>query len=251
MRRSALSMLAFLLIVLILSLSVSASSSEKVILVTGEWAPFTSESMVGKGLVTEIVAAIFQQMGIEYEIRFYPWARCEAMLENGTAWGAFPYSATPERQQKFAFSEGILKSASPLFYLKNGLGDFQYQSPNDLGGYKVAGIQGYITTEILQSAGIPTIDVANAEAGFHMLMAGRIDFVPEQQVVGWELLKSLYPDRLAEVTTTEMALVESDLNVMVSRQYANSSELLSKFDEAFAAIVDSGEYARILARYNM
>ncbi len=55
--------------------------AEKITLVTGEFPPYTSKTLEHRGFSTEIVSAVFQEMGKEVEYKFYPWRRCEDLVQ--------------------------------------------------------------------------------------------------------------------------------------------------------------------------
>ena len=64
-------------------------NSTKLLLVTNEWAPYTSENLGEYGMVSKIVALAMEEAGLEYEIQFRPWARALEMVKYGDAWGSF------------------------------------------------------------------------------------------------------------------------------------------------------------------
>ncbi|MCK5673052.1 MAG: transporter substrate-binding domain-containing protein, partial [Spirochaetales bacterium] len=93
--------------------------SDEIPMATGEWTPYTSESMEHYGFFTQIVTEVFKEMGVEYKYVFYPWRRCYDSVLNSSVWAAFPYSYTEERAQDVMFSDAIAYSSTKLFYYKN------------------------------------------------------------------------------------------------------------------------------------
>ncbi|MGM0451523.1 MAG: substrate-binding periplasmic protein, partial [Pseudomonadota bacterium] len=126
------------------SWSDEGQDDEPVLLVTGEWPPFTSQDMDGSGYFTAVVTQVFERMDQPYEVRFMPWKRTMAMIEKGEAFATFPYRITDQRQQKHTFSRAVTTSSGRLFYLDsrfpNGL---QWQDYGDLKDYKIGGTLGY------------------------------------------------------------------------------------------------------------
>ncbi len=53
-------------------------------IVTEDWAPYNySENNEIKGVVTDIVTAVMQRTGLDWEVRVYPWARAYKMAMEG------------------------------------------------------------------------------------------------------------------------------------------------------------------------
>lgn len=49
--------------------------AEEIEFATGEYPPYISESLEGKGVVSKVVTEACRWAGIEANITFYPWAR--------------------------------------------------------------------------------------------------------------------------------------------------------------------------------
>ena len=143
-----------LLVVLVL-LSASICAEAKVVIVTGDWPPYTSEKMEGYGFLSKIVSAAFKEAGIEIEYQFYPWLRCEKNIKEGKAYAAFPYIITDERKAIYDFSDPLGKSSFKFFYLKSNVkSDVVWEKYEDLKKYKVGGTAGYWYEKTLTDAGI-------------------------------------------------------------------------------------------------
>jgi len=60
------------MILLMVSPFARGAGIREVVLATGEWPPYTSEHMKGYGIFTEIVAAVFSEMGVKPVYHFNP-----------------------------------------------------------------------------------------------------------------------------------------------------------------------------------
>ena len=87
-----------------------------VLLVTGEWEPYTSQKIDGNGFITEIVASAFKEMDVDYEIQFYHWEKCLEMVESGEAFGSFPFIYSENKAENFLFSNPIYNIQTRFFY---------------------------------------------------------------------------------------------------------------------------------------
>ena len=113
-------------------------------LATGEWEPYTAEKIEGQGAFTEIVSAVFKEMGQPVKYQFYPWKRAEAETLAGNVFAAFPYIVTDERKKDYEFSDPILMTAGKFFYMpERQKGEITYDKFEDLQAFNVGGVLGY------------------------------------------------------------------------------------------------------------
>ncbi|MBP2636701.1 MAG: uncharacterized protein H6Q72_2608 [Firmicutes bacterium] len=223
-------------------------ASKKLLLVTGEYAPYTSARLSGHGVFTEIVEAALKEMGVEYEIRFYPWARCEEMVLSGQAWAAFPYGMSEKIAQNYLVSSAVYPSRHTFFYLRdNDKFDAKTQNFTDIADFKdyvVGGANGYWygTKEGLINKGILRVVWADDIYGLvRMLYNKRIDVFIEDELVGWEVIKKIYPGEEDKFATLHHAAKTSQYNLIISSTYPKSEELLDQFNAALSRMKKRGE----------
>ncbi len=106
-----------LLVCIVFFSQIIALEKINVVFATGEWEPFTSETMPNKGIATEFIEAICKEVNIIPKFEFYPWSRAEMYVKNGTVFAAFPYAITEQRKQDFDFSDIIFYGINSFFYL--------------------------------------------------------------------------------------------------------------------------------------
>jgi polar amino acid transport system substrate-binding protein len=223
--------------------------AETVVLATGDWAPYVSEKLEEYGPIAEIVTKSFANVGIEVKFEFYPWKRCEFLAENGDVFATFPFIITPERQKFSVFSDSIAVTRDVLFYNKKHIKHYDFTGYEDLKQYAIGSPIGYNYTEILQKEGVLTDPVENEEQNFRKLEAGRIDFVPADERVGWQLIGKLFPDKIADFAATVTPFQLPALRLMVSRKFPGSADMLKKFNIGLSELNASGETARILKKH--
>lgn len=234
-------------------LGLSLSAAPKVVIATGEWEPYTSEKMSGKGFCTEIVTAVFSELGIEVEYVFVPWKRAEDMALKGEAFAAFPYVTTEERKKSFDFSDPFAKSTAKFFYIKNGKvpKDFKWTTYSDLKPFRVGGSLGYWYEKPFKDAGLNLDMAPNDESTFKKLAAGRVDITVTAELVGWQIIKNLFPKEMDKFDTIDKPLSEDELCLMVSRTYPDSKGLTEKFNAGLKKIKEKGTYGALLKKYNI
>ncbi|MBF0573717.1 MAG: transporter substrate-binding domain-containing protein [Desulfamplus sp.] len=239
-------------IAIILQFTAICMAGEKVVLVTGEWAPYTSEKMEGQGFFTEIVSAVFKEAGLEVEYKFHPWLRCEDTVQKGKAYAAFPYMINDERKKMYDFSEPLAKSTGRLFYLKSNLkSDVVWEKYEDLKKYKVGGTAGYWYEKAFTDAGVKLDLAVSDELGMKKLQGKRFDLLATDELVGWTLIKTLFPAEIDNFAVVKKPLNNDDLRLMVSKTYPDAAAITKKVNEALQRIKDKGIYSEILKKYNI
>lgn len=225
----------------------------RVAFATGEYRPYTSESMPNLGATTELVTAICNAAGIVPEYVFVPWKRAELNLANGLVFGAFPYSANPERKQQFDFSDPLYVVSNALVYYEGNArvralkGD---EALPDLKQYKFGVIAGSFAEPQLKQLGIGYNTVTTVDQLVQMLELGRFDIYIDDEATIFDAVNRLFPADAAKFRALATPFGARTPNgVMVSRSYPNSAGILQRFNEGLAKIKKTGEYDKILAKY--
>lgn len=229
-----------------------AVDDQTVILATGDWAPYTSETMENYGAFTEIVSAVFKEMGTPVKYVFYPWNRAEEEVKAGRAFAAFPYIQTEERLKEYDFSDPVFVSTGKLFYMpKKQQSEITYDKLQDLLSFRVGGVLGYWYEAPFKEAGLQTEYVSSDELNIQKLYLGRVDLAASEELVGWALIKKLYPQEVDQFATVDKPLNEDPLRLLVSRKYPASAELIQKFNAALKTINENGIMQQILIKYGL
>lgn len=228
------------------------STSAEVILVTGEWFPYTSETAENMGAFTELVSAAFEEMGQQHRYIFYPWKRAESETKDGRAFATFPYIVTTEREADFDFSDPVMISTGKFFYMpERHESTIAYDELEDLQAYRVGGTLGYWYETPFQQAGLRADYASSDEQNIQKLYLDRIDLAASEELVGWAIIRELYPQETHRFATVAKPLNEDPLRLMVSRQYPGAAELLQRFNMALEAIYAKGIAQEILEKYGL
>lgn len=239
-----------LVLFFIIFLSSTTVWAEKVPLVTGEWSPYTSENLEGYGFITEIISEVIKEMDMEPEYKFYQWKRCYSLVKRGKVWAAFPYSYTEERAQEVLFSDTVGESTTKFFYYKKTK-DYTFETLEDLKPYKIAGVKGYFYEEDFNQAGLSVSYTSDETSALKRLVAGRVELMPLNELVGWALIKTEFPDEIDHFGTLPKAYSVAELKLIVSKDYPNSMELLKKFNETLKNVKTMESYNAILMKYGL
>jgi len=242
-----------LLILIAFILPAMVASTEKIVLLTGEWEPYTTEKSAHKGAFSEIVIAVYHEMRTDYKIKFYPWKRAEIMVGEGSAMAAFPYAVTDERQKTFLFSDPVMNSTSKLFYYKpsNKVKITDWKSYADLKAFRIGGVLGYFYEKEFTAAGLNVENVSSDEMNLKKLKAGRVDLIPGEELVSKLLIKKLFPTEQQYFIALDKPLKSSSLHLMFSKKNADSEENIKFFNNALKRIKANGKYKTIMTKYGL
>lgn len=242
---------------LLISLAGSAQEAEhpevlKVPFVTGEYRPYSSETMPDFGATTDLISSICNAAGIQPQFIFLPWKRVELNLLQGTAFGAFPYSENPDRTVRFDFSDDLYGVSYSLIY-NDGNPKIHGLSGNeslpDLKDFRFGIIAGSFAESRLKELGIAYDAVTTVDQLVGMLRLNRFDFYIDDQAIVFDAVSRLFPAEATSFHALQNHFAERTANVMVSRSYPNAAEILKRFNTGLAKIKQTGEYDRILAKH--
>jgi polar amino acid transport system substrate-binding protein len=228
------------------------AQDNEIILATGEWEPYTSETLDQYGFFTEIVTAIITEMGYRPKYIFVPWKRAELMVKYGQAFATFPFIITDERKKDFDFSERIFRSRGLFFYTtKRFDNEVDFEELRDLKPYVIGGVLGYWYDSLFEKAHIEPHYVASEQQLIKMLYTKRVDLVPTDELVGWSIIRQLYPDDMDVFRTVDTPLNESSFHVMISKKYPHAKDLTEQFNLSLERIRLKKIYSKILEKYGV
>ncbi len=222
-----------------------------IVLTTGEWAPYTGEALENQGFFTEITTAVFKEMGKTAKYVFYPWERAEKAVGDGEAWGAFPYTPNEERAKTYTFSNNVVYSTTYFFYYKPHMQAVTWEKLEDLQPYTLGTVTGYYHEKLFADAQLTTDSSADEASGLKKLQAQRIDLFPMNDLVGWALIKELFPNEVDNFGVLEKPMDQTELTIMVSKSDPEALKLLDEFNAALQKIKDNGVYDQILTKYGL
>jgi len=91
--------------------------------------------------------------------------------------------------------------------------------------------------------------VSSDEQGLLMLMSRRIDMLPMDEVVGWQMFQEkLSEDELSRVTISEKPLKASESYLVFPRANSDAADLLSKFNAGLRSMKSDGTLGAIFVR---
>jgi len=83
------------------------------------------------------------------------------------------------------------------------------------------------------------------------LHTDRVDFAACDELVGWGLIKDMYPESVSQFETLRKPLNQNPLRLMISRSYPDSSRIKVRFNIGLETIREKGILRQILTKYGI
>ncbi len=130
------------------------------------------------------------------------------------------------------------------------MANFNFSNLDELKPYLIGGVHGYYYEPLFKKIGL-SVDYSDSEDdALKKLLFGRVALLPLNELVGWEMIRKLYPGQ-SENFSTSTAIDHQNLNLMVSRKFPDSAALLRRFNDGLNTIVDNGVYKRIMEKHKI
>lgn len=231
----------------------NTSAKETVHLSTGEWAPYISEELEHKGLLSQIAAEAFALEGVEMKLDFFPWQRVYQLSKSGEYDGTLAYAKTDEREKIYFYSEPIYTGKYVLFHLKKY--PLKWNKYDDLKHVKIAATRGFggmgqefITAE--ETKVIKVDRLASDVQSFKMLLLGRVQAVASDLEVGYALVhKNFSKKEFESIGHNERLIQNAKYHLVMSKGLKKSEGLIKKFNAGLNTLKKSGRYTKILNEY--
>ena len=122
----------------------------------------------------------------------------------------------------------------------------------DLSKNSVVILSGSWFEKDLKAAGLKINLAPSMENAIKRLQAGRADFLVEEQTVGYDAIKTVFPADVESFQVLPNNFFPSGGSyLMVSRTYPNSKELLAKFNSGLKTIRSNGVFDALAVKYKL
>jgi ABC-type amino acid transport substrate-binding protein len=247
------------------------AQARPLVIVAEEYPPATMEDggKVG-GIDIEVAKAIFDRLGVPYEIKVMPWARSWELLKKGLADVGLHVSYTDDRAQYVHWPKNSVWRADFVFFTnKQTKKAFDFSSYDDVkrapvmvgvtnaNSYYPSFWDAFPSPDRLQQHYYPQLEAANdAPTNMRKLEANHIQLFPAPQIVGNYLIQEL---RLTNVTHYDWLLFSkpypnafSDKSDYRDAKYPNIHALMEAYDAELARIKgNEGEYQKFFLHYHV
>ncbi len=223
-----------IVIAALLFLAVTTSpclSTEEIVIATGEYPPWISQSLKHGGYVSHIVSEAFKREGYTAKFRYYPWARAyETAKKGGDIYVSSFWFNLEERATHFYYSDPVMVEKTVFFHLKS-LQVKNWTTLADLKNYTIGVTRGYTYTKEFWNMGnekhLTFETVCSDEINFRKLLGGRIDLYPTGMVAGFGILHDKFDPALKDlITFHKKPLVEGPGSVLFSKNNKKSKKMV-------------------------
>lgn len=192
-------------VLVMLLFSVASESGQPLEIATGEWPPYTSANLPYEGFVNHVIRSAFAQMNVSVEFVYLPWARVYESTKKGDYAATSYWYRDPKHQPHFLLSEALTKE-KVVFFRRKSQRPQHWQDLQDFNDLKIGLSRSYTYTETLWAyaeANPGRISIVNTDTqNIKMLLLGRIDLFPVQELVGWNLVHNLFAPEQANLIET-------------------------------------------------
>lgn len=154
--------------------------ADALVLLTGEWPPYTGVKEPQGGSMAAIVRAAYANQGDEVRLGFFSWYRVARLLQDDSRFTAsFPHYRSAERAARCHFSRPI--GSSPLGLAARAASSPRWRTLADLGRYRIGTVKSYVNVgefDRLVAAGkVRTLQAVDDEENLRNLVAGKVDAI--------------------------------------------------------------------------
>lgn len=198
------------------------------------------------GRAVEVVKAVLKEIGMEFTIELFPWARGYQLLQSDEPVALFGTSRTKLREKQFKWA-GPISSNSVKIYKLSRRRDVQPEELSDYNNYKIGSGRNDQKTQYLQEHGIK-VDIVNEDwQNIEKLFLGRIDVMAySENRLNYDITKLGYdPEQITAIEEIE----EISTDIYIAFSLSTDDALVEKIQTGFDVIRDNGILKEILSRW--
>lgn len=213
-----------------------------------DWRPYSYvQADKPAGFAVDLVRAAWAAAGVPVELVPLPYARCMREVEAGKLAGCFDTLRDSRTEDQYLWHKYHLFRARIGIYGRSD-GSAAPMNVQALRGKRVGVTNGYDYGAAFDGDPAMVRDVATSDlTTLRKLVAGRVDYALVFDRVAQQIA-SVHPE-LAKGFTQRGVLVEPLLYISFTKRMPGLEALIARFDAGLERVRQSGEYARIEARW--
>ncbi|EPJ55879.1 MAG: hypothetical protein OFPI_02240 [Osedax symbiont Rs2] len=226
------------------------ASLDSLVIGTGEWKPYHSQTLKHFGVGNHIVKQAFKAVGLEVKFVFQPWKRIlntstEGKFDAVSAWGGY------DNWIDTHYASDPLYSGTFVLWVRRGA-TFNWKNPKELKGLKLGLLIGEIIPVKLQQAydqGFLQVDyVSTNEQNIKKLFFKRIDMLALNYDAGIDAInKTLSASQRDEIVAHPDSLRVSFYRLLFNRKNKQKSILLmERFNAGLYYLRSKGHIRKML-----
>jgi polar amino acid transport system substrate-binding protein len=235
------------LMMLLMAVSVQAAG-KSLTLVGDTWPPYVDRNLPEYGMATEIVTTAMKRSGYDANIKIENWLRVLEGGELGFFDGIVAAWKTPEREEKFVFSNPYYRNKVVL--VKNKVSDFKFGEVMTAQGLVAGYVEGYAYNEKIKKPGnIILVPSNHVLQNMLKLQNGQIDLTLGDEGVIRHLIKEYFSNTMDDFVLDTEAFSERNLYLMVSKLNPQHAKIIEAFNAELVKMKKDGTYDAIVERH--
>ena len=219
---------------------------EPLIVGTEHYPPYEMERPVNnlRGFDYEVLQRVAEVMGLNLEIKFYPWKRAINYAKSGQILGILTCAHQEEREKFITFSDPISEFDDGYYY-RHTFRPKEITTLADFIGTRVGSVDGYESYKALQKAGAKPIAANTTELAIKMLINERFDYLHLGKQATDFIIKNQGLSQAFRFVTLE----RQSFYFCFSKRHPMTPTLHEPFNKALQQVKDSGDYQLIHDKY--
>jgi polar amino acid transport system substrate-binding protein len=225
------------------AVSLTPAAQTPLALVSTVWPPFTNVPGQPR-FALDLVEAAFGRIGVNGRTTIVDAAQFTSSLLGSAVDGSAAAWRDPERERVLIFSQPYLENRLVLVGQRGA--DVSARTLADLGGKRVAIVEGYSYGDSIESAGPVFVRLRSEEESLERLLKGGVDYTLMDDLVV-QYIVSNYPKQAGtrlEIGSTP--LVRRELYLALRRSRPDAESILTRFNAQLRGMIADGTYHRLL-----
>ncbi len=217
-------------------------------LVGDAWPPYVDRNLPEQGMASEIVVTALKRAGYEPKVRVENWMRVLEGGEIGIYDGIVAAWNTPERSEKFLFSDPYYVNTIKLVKRKDA--DFSFRRIFQEQGLVVGYVEGYAYNEKLKKPqNLILVPSNHVLQNLMKLQQGQIDLTLADEGVLKYQLANYFANNKDQFELDDQVFSERQLHFMVSKLNPSHAKIIQAFNQSLAEMKKDGTYQKIVDRH--
>ncbi len=220
--------------------TLSLAHANEILVGTGEFPPFTTDTRPDQGCVIKIVKSAYEAEGWTVKLKFQPWPRNRVMLLKGRIEASAYWMDRPDRRKEYIFPENPVTSEVYRFVFRKDT-KVEWESYEDLSGKTIIVNSGYTYNDefhkALEDFNIKTHEVASKDLNLKMILKERADLTIMNESVYEQYFKELSEKQKSMlILDFKPAVINQGFLVFSRGDPERSQKLARVFDEGYEKI---------------
>lgn len=223
--------------------------SRPVVVATNEWPPYVESGAPDHGLLSKAIIEIFKYSGFRVKFAFEPWNRAKQQVREGKQDVLMPAYCSPDRVKAYLCSKQVVAGRMVLFHRADL--KLHWQTVVDLKPYNIGATLGYYYGPAFdraeRSGKLHVVRIPSDETNMRLLMKGRIQLYPQDEAVGYAMIRQLFPrSKWHLIVADPRPLHKAGLHLLFSRATPRGAKLLKVFNQGLEALQHNGRLGTLL-----